>query len=97
MISRFTLVGTVLQIAEEKVSTSGIPTIMMTMDVGGETFPVLMQGKVNDLIKNDKIKLGDYLYIEGRMKKDRTFQAINAKMFVLLYATFISMLRTGKG
>ena len=92
MISRFTLIGNIINIEEPRLSASGIETVLVNVEVEEDNFPILLQGKLASLVKENKLKTNDTVYVEGRLKKDKTFSTSAAKAVCVFFATYLNVL-----
>jgi len=97
MISRFTLVGIAEEIGEIKKSQTGNrPTALMTLAVGDDTYSVILQGKLIEMVQDEKLRRGDTVYVEGRFQKDKTITLSGVKTVCVFYSAFVSVLETAK-
>ncbi len=94
MVTRFACIGNVVKIHEVHSSRqTGQESVILTMDAGnGEMFPILLTGKLLSLVAEEKIREGDKVYVEGKLRKDRTLTAEPPKMIVVLFASFLSVI-----
>lgn len=80
-VARFNLVGNVVAI-EDVDSRYGT----VFVKASGDVYPVIVQGKVLALVLEDKIKIGDNVYIEGRMTKSKS---LSSQVGTLTLVSFI--------
>lgn len=92
MVSRFTDVGMVLKILDSHTSQSGGESITVEVGDDEEAYFVMFTGKTMGLIQDGKIKVGDRIVVEGRIRKDKRFTTEAPKQVVLKYASFVSVL-----
>jgi hypothetical protein len=93
MISRFSLVATVINTEEPRVSQTNVDTVIVNVGDEDEVFPVILQGKLCQLVLEKKLVAGDKVYIDGRIRKDKTFSTTgSSKAVVMLFAAYISVL-----
>jgi hypothetical protein len=94
MVTRFNLVGTVLSVEEPRVSQTNVDTVILNVgDDEEESFPIMLQGKLCQLVIEKKLVTGDKIYIDGRIRKDKTFGTAGAsKSVVMFFAAFVSVL-----
>ncbi len=92
MVSRFTDVGMVLKIHESHYSQGGGESITLEVGDDEESYCIMFTGKTLSLIQEGKIKVGDRIVVEGRIRKDRRLTTEVPKQVVLKYASFVSVL-----
>jgi len=93
-VARFTLIGNVLKIHDVHSSKqTGQESVILSLDTGnGEVFPALLTGKLLALVDEEKLRVGDKVYLEGKLRKDRTLTAEPPKMIVVLFVSFLSVI-----
>lgn len=94
MVTRFSIIGNVTRIHDvHTAKATGQESVIVSLDVGnGDTMPILLTGKLLSLIEEEKIRVGDKCYVEGKLKKDRTLSAEPPKMICVLFSSFISVI-----
>lgn len=96
MVTRFTCIGIVSKIDTPHLSKSnGQESVMMYLDVGGnngDVFPILLTSKIISLVVEDKLRVGDRVYVEGRLKRDRVLTLEPPKMVAVMFANFVSII-----
>jgi len=92
MVSRFTDIGMVLKIHDEHRNQAGGASVTLEIGDEEESYYVMFTGKTLDLIRDGKIKLGDRVVVEGRIRKDKRLTTEIPKQVVLKYASFVSVL-----
>lgn len=92
MVSRFTDVGMVLKIFDPHLSQGGGESVTIEVGDDEESYYVMLTGKTMQLIQDGKVKVGDRVVVEGRIRKDKRFVTEAPKQVVLKYASFVSVL-----
>lgn len=92
MVARFSLIGRIKEINPPRVTTAGNSVAMLVTEIDNSDFPVIIQGKLLQLIENDKLKVNDIALLEGRMAKDSTFNTTSAKVACILYCAYINVI-----
>lgn len=91
-VARFNLVGIVKNIHDSHSNAKGMESVALTLDVGGEIFHVILSGKLLTLLKEDQIRLGDQVYVEGKLRRDRALSADVPKLVCVLFVSFLSVI-----
>ena len=93
-LSRFTDVGVVSVINPIRESTrTGSQSICIELDIGeGEKHYIMATGRQMLDFVNEKLKIGDSIYVEGKQKRDKTFSAEMPKNIIIKFANHISIL-----
>lgn len=96
MVTRFTCIGVVSKIDIPHTSkNNGQESIVLSLDVGGATseiFPILLTSKILSLVTEDKLRVGDRVYVEGKLKRDRIVTLEPPKMVAVMFANFVSII-----
>lgn len=92
MVTRFNLVGTVLSVEEPRVSQTNVDTVVINVGDEDEAFPIILQGKLCQLVLEKKLVQGDKIYLDGRIRKDKTFGTGASKTVVMFFAAYITVL-----
>lgn len=96
MVTRFSIIGFVSKLDEPHTSKgTGQESIVMSLDVGGangDVFPVLLTGKILSLVSENTLRVGDRVYVEGKLKRDRILTLEPPKMVAVLFANFVNIL-----
>ncbi len=92
MVSRFSIIGVVAHIHAPHISKAGSESIALTLDVSGESFYVLLTGKLKELVGDEQIRIGDKVFVEGKLRKDRALTADCPKSICVLFVSFLSIL-----
>lgn len=94
MVTRFSCIGTVLKIGDtHRSKTTDQESVTLSLEVGSnEVFPLILTGKLLSLVEEDKVRVGDKVFVEGKLRKDRTLTAEPPKMICVLFVNFLSVL-----
>jgi hypothetical protein len=92
MVSGFTQVGIISVIHPTHLAQSGNESIALTLDVEGSLFYVLLTGKLLTLVQNEQIRIGDKVYVQGKLIKDRAISVECPKNVCVLFVSFLSVI-----
>jgi hypothetical protein len=94
MVTRFSCIGSIVKLGEpHRSKTSDQESVTISLEVGnGEVFPLILTGKLLSLLEEDKVRVGDKVYVEGKLRKDRVLTAEPPKMICVLFVNFLSVL-----
>jgi len=93
MLARAIFVGVVNGMGEIKITRNGNSVALISIDINGETYPCILQGKLLSLIQNETLKLKDIVYVEAKISQDNTFAVTSAKCACVYYASFLNVVR----
>jgi hypothetical protein len=92
-LSRFTDIGTVMVIHPSRESSrTGAPSTCLELDIDGDRHFIMATGRQMLEFVDTKLKLGDIIYVEGKQKKDKIFNAEVPKNIIIKFANHISVL-----
>ena len=92
MLARAVFIGIINGIGEVKTTRNGNTVALISIDVSGEVYPVILQGKLLTLITNNTLKLKDIVYIEARTTQDNSFTITSAKCACVFYANYLNVI-----
>lgn len=90
-ISRFIDIGVVRRIHDRRTSEKGYESIAIEIDIDGDLHYVLATGGQLLGFVESKLSVGDVIYCEGKVRRDRTLDAMVPKNVLIKYANHISI------
>lgn len=93
MIAKFSMVGEIHEILPRHPSSKG-DSVTFTLNVGEDRYNIVAIGKIMELVSTS-MKVGDLIYVDGKLVKDRHLLTVPPKNVCILFANHLNIIREG--